>query len=154
MRSSNDPVDLIAQAAALAVRNARFDDAWVSIPVPPHGAPAGLTAAWRNRDFLVQEYRNGPAVRLSINRTTIGPGGRWRDGITWDELQAIKAAVGYGDAWCVEVYPPDDQVVNVANIRHLFVLDERPPYAWTNGRSEGPLPLQARLVPCSTGSDE
>jgi hypothetical protein len=33
----------------------------------------------------------------------------------------------------VEVYPPDEAVVNVANIRHLWLLAEAPAYAWNNG---------------------
>jgi hypothetical protein len=28
------------------------------------------------------------------------------------------------------VYPPVDEIVNVANMRHLWLLDEAPPYAW------------------------
>ena len=35
----------------------------------------------------------------------------------------------------VEVFPADDQVVNVANMRHLWVLPEPLPFAWEKGLS-------------------
>jgi hypothetical protein len=57
-------------------------------------------------------------------------GSKWVDGITWDQLQEIKRGVGLGDKLAVEVYPEDKNIVNVANMRHLFVLPERPLFAW------------------------
>jgi hypothetical protein len=57
-------------------------------------------------------------------------GDRWADNITWDELQALKTQCGYGGHDAVEVYPPTRDVVNVANIRHLWVLAEKLPFAW------------------------
>lgn len=89
---------------------------------------------WVSRDFLVAEHAEEHAIcRLSINRTSIAANGRWRDGITWDELQELKRLVGYGDAMAVEVYPPDCDVVNVANMRHLWVVDPATvPFAWRN----------------------
>lgn len=86
---------------------------------------------WRSRGFLVQEF-NAPApalVRLSVNRTSLA-GERWDENITWDELQRIKAECGYADAEAVEVYPRDADVVNVANMRHLWVLLDPVPFAW------------------------
>jgi hypothetical protein len=99
--------------------------------------PKGATTreprrVWVSRDFLVAEHAEEHVIcRLSINRTSVVAGGGWRDGITWDELQELKRQVGYGDAMAVEVYPPDADVVNVANIRHLFVVHpEAVPFAW------------------------
>ena len=78
---------------------------------------------WRSRDFLVQIFSEGNGVdRISVNRTDQTPDGKWKEGITWDELQAIKHAVGYGKCIAVEMFPPDDKVVNAANMRHLFVI--------------------------------
>ena len=54
----------------------------------------------------------------------------WTDGITWDELQEIKNRVGYANYCAVEVYPERHNVVNVAAIRHLWVLPDRPDFAW------------------------
>lgn len=41
--------------------------------------------------------------------------------ITWDELQAIKDWLFPGRI-ALEVYPPKDKIVNVANMRWLWVL--------------------------------
>jgi hypothetical protein len=77
----------------------------------------------RNKDFLVQLFRESASVvRMTVNRTMICNRGMWLEGISWDELQEIKSKVGYGHRDAVEVYPADKDVVNVANMRHLFVL--------------------------------
>ena len=85
----------------------------------------------RSRDFLVQIFEAPPpaVVRLTVCRTEIN-GARWRDGISWDDLQRIKAECGYSLEHAVEVYPPDPDVVNDANMRHLWVLAEPIPFAW------------------------
>lgn len=94
--------------------------------------PRPPTVVWRSRDFLVQQFEApAPAVcRLSILRTSL-QGDRWADGITWDDLQRLKAEAGYADAWAVELFPADLDVVNVANIRHLWLLPCAPEFAWT-----------------------
>lgn len=83
-----------------------------------------------SKDFLVSHYQeeNG-IIRLSINRTQ-RIGDQWKDGITWDELQAIKNAVGYSGKDAVEVYPAEPDVVNVANIRHLWVMPQKIAFTW------------------------
>ena len=87
-------------------------------------------AVYASRDYLVQVFDEGNGIkRITVNRVAIG-GTTWDDGITWDELQRIKAEVGYGDEWAVEVFPADDQVVNVSSMRHLWVLPEPPAFAW------------------------
>lgn len=88
-------------------------------------------AVWRNKEFLVQVFAfgNEGLLRLSVNRTS-WDGRDWRDGITWDDLQRIKNEIGFADSTAVEVYPPQDRVINVANIRHLVVLPESPSYVW------------------------
>ena len=83
-----------------------------------------------SRDFLVQVFAEKGAVRLSVCRTTRKASGGWDDEITWDELQQVKAEAGYQDQWAVEVFPPDSAVVNVANMRHLWVVDQAPAFAW------------------------
>lgn len=75
----------------------------------------------RSRYFLVQFFQEEEGlVRLSINRTTHN-GERWDEGITWEELQQLKREAGYGDCDAMEIYPRDVDVVNVANMRHLWV---------------------------------
>lgn len=92
---------------------------------------------WLGCGFLAQVFHNvrqidgndSVDVRISINRTE-WRNGRWVGDITWDELMGVKRAIGRGSQWCTEVYPPDDEVVDVANMRHLWLLSEAPSYAW------------------------
>jgi len=84
---------------------------------------------WRSRSYMVQLYQEATAehplmLRLSICRTKLRPDGRWEDGLTWDELNAIKQELGYGDWYGVEVFPPDAQIQNLNNYRHLWLLPE------------------------------
>ena len=81
------------------------------------------------RGFLVQIRQHGDCLRLSINKIKhwFDEGKPvWEDGITWDDLQAIKNDCGYADRWLCEYYPAEDEVVNVANIRHLWLMDKPP----------------------------
>lgn len=85
----------------------------------------------RSRHWLVQEFEaTAPAlVRLSVNRTAVS-GTRWVEGISWDELQALKNECGYLLHDAVEIYPAAGDVVNVANIRHLWVMVDPLSFAW------------------------
>ena len=108
-------------------------------PVPRNDWPLAMTTSgmtmplrvWRSRFFLVQEFAApAPAqVRLSVSRTTL-EGDRWQEGISWDELMFVKAQAGYAAAHAVEVYPAERDIVNVANMRHLWVLQDAPVFAW------------------------
>lgn len=89
-----------------------------------------LMEVWRSRGFLVQIYYEGDVKRLSVCRTTIKENGHWAEEITWAELQSLKEQCGYGDKAAVEIYPPDKDIVNVANMRHIWVLDTPPSYMW------------------------
>ena len=99
---------------------------WPS-PIPP-----GVVRVWRSRRFVVQLYKdtiNGYG-RLSVIRTAYKADGNLADGIPWDDLQRIKAEVGFGSWWAAEVYPAEGKVVNAANMRHLWLLPMAPPFAW------------------------
>ena len=99
----------------------------------PPMVPPGLIEAWRSRGFLVQVY-DAPegAVRLSVCRTSVrSAGDRWGDLISWDDLQRLKSECGRGWMAAVEIFPPDSHVVNVANMRHLWILKAPPPFMWT-----------------------
>lgn len=93
-----------------------------------------LIEVWKSEDYLVQIYKDHNGwIRLSINRVTftlVNNHPIWQDGITWDDLYNIKNDLGFHDKWLVECYPPEDELVNVANIRHLFVLDEPPKFGF------------------------
>jgi hypothetical protein len=104
-------------------------------PVPRDQWPQykGINApfeVWRSRNYLVQAFNEAAGtVRLSVCRTKLD-GNRWQDGIAWEELQEIKADVGYADFDAVEVFPRQSDVVNVANMRHLWVMPDPVPFAW------------------------
>jgi hypothetical protein len=93
---------------------------------------------FRNKKFIVQIIQDFGCQRITVNRThAILVKGEpiWSDGISWDQLQGIKDAIGYADKWCIECFPPQDEVVNIANMRHLWVLSEPPKFGWHNGPS-------------------
>lgn len=105
----------------------------------PDEAPFGGVAigAYRSRDFVVVVWEEPTGfTRLSINRTHWDDEtGRFKDNIGWDDLQRLKAEAGYGDIPAVELYPPDNHVVNTANIRHLFLLPSPPPFMFDRTNS-------------------
>jgi len=120
------------QRRQLARDNAKQPTALQEVPREQWPNPSAThLRVLRSRDFLVQEFAEKPpaAVRLTVCRAVLD-GNRWQDGISWDELQRLKRECGYGDRDAVEVFPADDDVVNVANMRHLFVMSDALPYAW------------------------
>lgn len=103
--------------------------------VPEHEWPrhqSKLSRVWRSRHYVVQEFIEDNAIRLSINRVKLLSNGRWDDNLTWDEMQFIKRDCGYGDRLAVEIYPADENVVNLANMRHLWIPDTDLNYGWKN----------------------
>lgn len=82
-------------------------------------------SCWRGDAYIVQviEEPNG-VYRISVHRHDQA------DGISWDHLQAIKSAIGFGERDAVEAYPKDKDVLNVANYRHLWVLPFLMPCFW------------------------
>ena len=44
--------------------------------------------------------------------------------ITWDELQTVKTSIWGPSARAIEVYPAEGQIVNSADMRHLWRLGE------------------------------
>lgn len=98
--------------------------------------PATPSTSWRlnvwlSREYLVQGFaETGDIVRLTVCSTT-PTADSWADGLAWDELMEIKRQCGYGHRTAVELYPDDANVVNVSNMRHLWVLPEAPAYMWS-----------------------
>ena len=98
--------------------------------------PKNLIEVWRSKRFLVQIYQEAEGiVRMSVNTTEFGGHRRFADGISWDDLQKLKAECGRSNCFAVEVYPPDCDVVNVANMRHLWIYPDGAeiPFAWRKG---------------------
>lgn len=87
--------------------------------------------AWRSKRFLVVLYvEPGDHIRMTINFCALGKSGGWQDGLFWEEIQQIKREIGRGEQWAVEIFPADSDLVNVANMRHIWLLDEPPLYGW------------------------
>lgn len=87
----------------------------------------------RNNQFFVQCHRETHGItRITVNRIKLKTLHRWDDEISWDDLQWVKNAVGYAHKNAVEVFPEQKRVVNVANMRHLWVLpnDFNAPFVW------------------------
>lgn len=108
---------------------------------PLCGCDATPLDVWRDGDFLAMAYAvpDHPShLRLTVVRSAgvaMDGCGRivYRDGITWDDLMSVKRDCGYGDRWAVEVFPADAEIVNVANMRHLWILPQAPAFAWRKG---------------------
>ena len=101
----------------------------------PNRAP-GITPptmVWISKLYLAQLFEESHGVlRLSINSTKIkrlrsDDMPIWKDGLTWDQLMEVKRQCGFANSYAVEIYPPDTEVVNVANMRHLWLLPNRIP---------------------------
>lgn len=88
-----------------------------------------LLAAHKNNIYIVQVYRrattDGDALHLAVRRLDES------DGISWDDLQRIKNEIAGADRIAVEMYPEDSEVVDQANLRHLFVLPAGTPAPFT-----------------------
>lgn len=103
--------------------------------LPPWKGDNPPLVVMRSKDFLVQifdERPRGGLYRLSVSRTHIDSTGEWLDGITWDQLQRVKTEAGFGDHEAVEIYPREGNVVNVSNMRHLWLLERPMPFSWGN----------------------
>ncbi|MBD1554274.1 DUF7694 domain-containing protein [Pseudomonas typographi] len=96
--------------------------------------PPRIIEVWRSRAFLVQVFDEANGYqRMSICRTAHN-GQSWADQVTWEELMQLKRECGRGDRDAVEVFPADQDIVNVANMRHLFFPPEPLTFKWVYGK--------------------
>lgn len=101
---------------------------------------------WRSCDFLIQVFHEKEGlIRFSVCRSAIDDKGNWLSDISWDELQFLKDACGYGHCDAVEIYPAQEDVVNVANMRHLWIFRQRLSFAWRK-----PKPHEQNTTPAKT----
>ena len=78
---------------------------------------------WRDGNFLVQVFEeDNDVLRVSVNRVVAGKNAKRIAGITWETLMSIKRQIGRGEKYAVEVLPRDRDIVNVANMRHFWIL--------------------------------
>jgi hypothetical protein len=123
-----------AQRRQLAKENAKWPHQLH--PVPREEWPSAhpeLLEVWRSRGFLVQimAEKHGH-IRLTACRT-MQRGDGWIADITWDELMQLKRECGRGDQDALELFPADRDVVNVANMRHLFFPPTPVLFKWMGG---------------------
>lgn len=98
-----------------------------------YDSPTLPEEVWGSEQFLVQVYKEGNGIlRVSVNRAVLGLDNKWKDNVSWEELMEIKRQIGYADRYAVEVYPKDVDIVNKANMRHLWVLPEPLDIGWKN----------------------
>lgn len=120
--------------AHVAITNAQYPEHMQQVPPSalPDGTPTSMISVWRSRYFVAQVHREPNAIRISVNRTEYDTEKQsWKESISWDELMAIKQQIGYGNQWAYECFPAEVDTVNVSNMRHLFIPDERPAFGWT-----------------------
>lgn len=147
LRGEEDAIVNRAERRAAASEMRRNAQAWpahlVEVPKDEWPAPGGRSAdsaeypvaLWRSRQFLASLFAVpgrslGEARRLTVNRVTIRPDGHWEQDISWDDLQRCKRETGHGDWYGVEIYPRDRDIVQVANMRHIWMLATPLPLGW------------------------
>lgn len=101
---------------------------WETITFPPgstggHGWAAEFSKAHRNRVFSVLDRMDYSGARhLAVaSLSGIRP--------TWHEMQRIKDEVAGADATALEVYPPHAEIVDGADMFHLWVLPGPLPFS-------------------------
>lgn len=92
-----------------------------------HPISENVSVCYSNNRYGVQVYecfieKLGLAGE-TITQVTIGRHGDL-ESITWDELQRIKNELIGEDRVAIEIYPPVRQLVNQANLRHLWVFHQ------------------------------
>lgn len=101
--------------------------AWQTLTFPPgtvgrSGWVAEFTIAHKNRAFSVLERGLPSGVRhfavTSLSETRP----------TWPEMQRIKDELAGEETTAVEVYPPRGEIVDGANMYHLWVLADPLPF--------------------------
>ncbi|MBP9149209.1 MAG: hypothetical protein KBG00_10555 [Rhodoferax sp.] len=122
-------------AKHMAAESAKFEAHLTIVPQSeyPAAPPPGMYQVLRSKDYLVQCYRHqSPLVlcRLSVNRVGVDSKGGWTQDIPWVDLQRLKNEAGFCDSDAVEVYPADKDVINVANMRHLWIMALPLDFAW------------------------
>lgn len=106
--------------------------AWEKVPMP-NGIPGGggwcrdIRAAYRNTIFSVLERPlSDGTVHLAITSlSTARP--------SWWEAMRIKNDLAGANATAVEVYPPMSEVVDDADMYHLWVLPTALPFSLKAG---------------------
>lgn len=105
-------------------------EAWHSNTAHPL-CPPGQREVWVSRQYLVQVFE----VESYWKRLTICRVDQREIRESWDALQRIKNEVVGPESWAVESYPADTDLMNVAPMRHLWIVpaDVTLPCQWRRG---------------------
>lgn len=106
----------------LAIARRRASWTWEDVPAPANLLPSWgtLLRATRNDFYSVQVYRLGSEwgeiVHLAIRRHDAHPD------IPWAHRQRIKDEIAGSERTAIEVFPAAADLVDEANLYHLWVL--------------------------------
>ena len=93
--------------------------------MPYSSHPQDIDKIYRSKKYTVIVWNVPAGKKLSIQRNEWDSHtNRYKDQITWDEIMEIKRQVGFGEQNAIEFYPPDSQVINIANVRHIWLLPQ------------------------------
>ncbi len=100
--------------------------AWETVTFPPGTIGPGwshnITLAQKNRVFSVlRRDAGGGVTHLAVSSLS-------EERPTWWEMQRIKDELAGADTTAVEVYPPAAEVVDGANMFHIWVLPHGLPF--------------------------
>ena len=103
---------------------------------PEAGRMENMIEVWLSNRYMAQVFNEGEGVlRVSVCRTSIDAAGIWEQNLSWDELMDIKRQICHSDSYAVEVLPPDPDIVNIANLRHFWILPQ-PVVGWSRSASK------------------
>lgn len=118
---------LILRDEAIARRSGKWK-AWETVTFPrgsvsPHGWTAEFATAHYNGVFSVLD-RTLPDGTRHLGITALS-------GVrpTWTEMQRIKDELAGTEATAVEVYPPKAEIIDAADMYHLWVLPAPLPFS-------------------------
>lgn len=122
---------MILRAEEQARKSGRWP-AWEALPIRPGMIPGNgwtqqVTKAHRNQVFCVLErpLANGVVHFAVTSMSQARP--------SWWEMQRIKNELAGESATAVEVYPPQSEVVDEADMFHFWVMPDGLPFSLREG---------------------
>jgi len=99
---------------------------WTNKPIKVFRSDRILVQVFQEDQGLIRIAANICEIVMSVNP----PFWKYKDGLTWNDLQKIKNEVGYANKDAVEIFPNADDEVEIFNIRHLWVCPTPVWFAW------------------------